>query len=170
MMRVSTLTHYAGIKTKYVRTRFRGDVLYNAERDVNLAHLTVGETLTFAARARSMRTAPPGLTRTQMENMLRDVIMTVLGISHTFDTRVGDDFVRGVSGGERKRVSISHNRLNHGGMDSTDLIKSVYRLVSQKLPSRVPVSSAGIIRPAVLTALMLLTSVRACAVKLICLV
>ncbi|KAK8065184.1 ABC-2 type transporter-domain-containing protein [Apiospora hydei] len=45
--------NFRGIPTKYVRKRFRGDVLYNAERDVHLAHLTVGETLTFAARARS---------------------------------------------------------------------------------------------------------------------
>lgn len=29
-----------------------------------------------------------------------------MGISHTHDTRVGDAFIRGVSGGERKRVSI----------------------------------------------------------------
>ncbi|PVH97817.1 hypothetical protein DM02DRAFT_730276 [Periconia macrospinosa] len=127
-----TKMNYRGIKTKYVRNRFRGDVLYNAERDVNLAHLTVGETLTFAARARSRRTAPPGLTRAVFESMSRDVIMAVLGISHTFDTRVGDDFVRGVSGGERKRVSIAEASLTGArlqcwdnstrGLDSTNAV------------------------------------------------
>ncbi|KAK8033988.1 ABC transporter [Apiospora rasikravindrae] len=103
--------NFRGIRTKYVRTRFRGDVLYNAERDVNLAHLTVGETLTFAARARSPRTPPPGLTPERMANLSRDVVMAVLGISHTAETRVGDDLVRGVSGGERKRVSIAEAAL-----------------------------------------------------------
>ncbi|KAK8127265.1 ABC transporter [Apiospora sp. TS-2023a] len=103
--------NFRGIRTKYVRTRFRGDVLYNAERDVHLAHLTVGETLRFAAAARSPRTPPPGLTRAQMADLSRDVVMAVLGIAHTADTRVGDDMVRGVSGGERKRVSIAEATL-----------------------------------------------------------
>ncbi|KAK8105542.1 hypothetical protein PG999_008901 [Apiospora kogelbergensis] len=112
--------NFRGIRTKYVRSRFRGDVLYNGERDVNLAHLTVGETLTFGARARSIRTPPPGLTRRQMEDMSRDVIMAVLGISHTFDTRVGDDLVRGVSGGERKRVSIAEAALTGARLQCWD--------------------------------------------------
>ena len=38
---------------------------------------------------------------------MRDVIMAVFGLTHTFNTKVGNDFVRGVSGGERKRVSIA---------------------------------------------------------------
>jgi ATP-binding cassette subfamily G (WHITE) protein 2 (PDR) len=33
--------------------------------------------------------------------------MATFGLSHTSNTKVGDDFVRGVSGGERKRVSIA---------------------------------------------------------------
>ncbi|KAK8079218.1 hypothetical protein PG994_003025 [Apiospora phragmitis] len=113
-LRVSpdAMLNFRGIPTKYVRTRFRGDVLYNAERDVNLAHLTVGETLMFAAQARSGRTPPPGLTRAQTADLTSDVVMAVLGIAHTAETRVGDDYlVRGVSGGERKRVSIAEAAL-----------------------------------------------------------
>lgn len=33
--------------------------------------------------------------------------MAIFGISHTVNTVVGNDFIRGVSGGERKRVSIA---------------------------------------------------------------
>src|ERR1700712_4731189 len=36
----------------------------------------------------------------------RDFLLKSMGISHTSDTKVGNEFVRGVSGGERKRVSI----------------------------------------------------------------
>lgn len=37
--------------------------------------------------------------------------MTIFGLSHTYNTKVGNDFVRGVSGGERKRVSIAEMAL-----------------------------------------------------------
>lgn len=37
----------------------------------------------------------------------RDDILESLGIGHTKKTRVGNEFIRGVSGGERKRVSLA---------------------------------------------------------------
>jgi ATP-binding cassette subfamily G (WHITE) protein 2 (PDR) len=37
--------------------------------------------------------------------------MAVFGLSHTYNTKVGNDYVRGVSGGERKRVSIAEMAL-----------------------------------------------------------
>lgn len=37
--------------------------------------------------------------------------MAAFGIAHTINTRVGNDFIRGVSGGERKRVSIAEASL-----------------------------------------------------------
>lgn len=49
----------------------------------------------------------PGITRDRYAEHMRDVIMTVFGLSHTLNTKVGNDFIRGVSGGERKRVSIA---------------------------------------------------------------
>jgi len=103
---------------------FRGECIYQAEVDVHFPQLTVSETLEFAARARGMihpstnktglidrcpapRNRIPGVTREQYAKHMRDVIMAVFGLSHTFNTKVGNDFVRGVSGGERKRVSIA---------------------------------------------------------------
>ena len=38
---------------------------------------------------------------------MRAVFMAIFGLSHTVNTPVGNDFIRGVSGGERKRVSIA---------------------------------------------------------------
>lgn len=34
-------------------------------------------------------------------------VLSSLGIAHTAETTVGDEFIRGVSGGERKRVSLA---------------------------------------------------------------
>ena len=36
-----------------------------------------------------------------------NALLKMFGISHTKNTVVGNEFVRGVSGGERKRVSLS---------------------------------------------------------------
>ena len=38
--------------------------------------------------------------------------MAAFGLSHTYNTKVGNDFIRGVSGGERKRVSIAEMMLS----------------------------------------------------------
>lgn len=91
---------------------FRGEVIYMAETDVHFPMLTVGETLTFAAHARAPRARFPGITRDQYAVHMRDVVMAVFGLSHTVNTMVGNDFVRGISGGERKRVSIAECTLS----------------------------------------------------------
>lgn len=51
---------------------------------------------------------------------MTDVIMAVFGLSHTYDTKVGNDFVRGVSGGERKRVSIAEAALGGSPLQCWD--------------------------------------------------
>ncbi|KAM0548418.1 hypothetical protein ACHAPJ_009904 [Fusarium lateritium] len=112
--------NFRGIDESHIRASFRGDVLYNAEVDTHLAHLTVGETLSFAASAHSLRHVPGGVSRSQADTMMRDVMMAIFGISHTVDTRVGDDFVRGVSGGERKRVSIAEAALTGAKLQCWD--------------------------------------------------
>ncbi|KAM0756076.1 hypothetical protein T439DRAFT_341482 [Meredithblackwellia eburnea MCA 4105] len=103
---------YQGIPASVMHKDFRGEVMYNAEQDVHFPMLTVGETLSFAARARAPRNRFPGVTRDQFADHLRDVVMSMYGLSHTTNTRVGNDFIRGVSGGERKRVSIAECTLS----------------------------------------------------------
>jgi ABC-type multidrug transport system ATPase subunit len=46
--------------------------------------------------------------------------MAVFGLTHTYNTKVGDDFIRGVSGGERKRVSIAEMVLAGSPFSSWD--------------------------------------------------
>jgi ABC-type multidrug transport system ATPase subunit len=91
--------------------RFRGEVIYQAETEIHFPQLTVGNTLLFAAQARAPSNRLPGVTRDQYAMHMRDVVMAMLGLTHTMNTRVGNEFIRGVSGGERKRVSIAETTL-----------------------------------------------------------
>ena len=86
---------------------FRGDCIYQAETDVHFPLLTVGQTLSLAAEARAPRNAPGRSIRNNLVKTTRDAIVGGLDLKHTMDTNVGNDFLLGVSGGERKRVSIA---------------------------------------------------------------
>ncbi|KAH6900635.1 ABC-2 type transporter-domain-containing protein [Thelonectria olida] len=115
-----TVMNYSGIPPKELRTAFRGEAIYTAEVDQHFAHLSVGDTLYFAARARCPKNIPAGVSRHEYAEHLRDVTMAMFGISHTKNTRVGDDFVRGVSGGERKRVTIAEAALSYSPLQCWD--------------------------------------------------
>lgn len=103
----SSNLNYQGITAQEMSTRYKGEAIYTAETDVHFPNLSVGDTLYFAARARMPRVIPQGLSRKEFAEILRNVVMATFGISHTLNTKVGNDFVRGVSGGERKRVTIA---------------------------------------------------------------
>jgi ABC-type multidrug transport system ATPase subunit len=102
---------YQGISWDEMHSRFRGEVIYQAETEIHFPQLTAGETLQFAAMARAPANRFPGVTREQYALHMRDVTMAMLGLSHTMNTQVGNEFIRGVSGGERKRVSIAETIL-----------------------------------------------------------
>jgi ATP-binding cassette, subfamily G (WHITE), member 2, PDR len=51
---------------------------------------------------------------------MRDVVMAIFGLTHTINTKVGNDFIRGVSGGERKRVSIAEVALSGSPLQCWD--------------------------------------------------
>ena len=48
-----------------------------------------------------------GVSREDFAKHVTEVAMATYGLSHTKNTKVGNELVRGVSGGERKRVSIA---------------------------------------------------------------
>lgn len=49
----------------------------------------------------------PGISKKEFNESVKNMLLKMLNISHTAKTYVGDEFVRGISGGERKRVSIA---------------------------------------------------------------
>jgi len=100
--------------------------------------MTVGQTLEFAASARTPTVRVKDMSRGDYAKHVASVIMAVFGLSHTYNTKVGNDFVRGVSGGERKRVSIAEMALTASplaawdnstrGLDSATALKFVQSL------------------------------------------
>ncbi|KFY90589.1 hypothetical protein V498_05886, partial [Pseudogymnoascus sp. VKM F-4517 (FW-2822)] len=101
--------------------KYRGAILYNSEDDIHFPTLTVAQTLGFAVKnrvSRQTREKSAGVEKYR-EEMLH-VIPEALGISHAKGTLVGNEFVRGVSGGERKRVSIGEVMAAQGAITCWD--------------------------------------------------
>ena len=98
---------YNGVPQDVYIKNLRGEVLYNQENEAHFPHLTVAQTLQFAAEARAPSHNIKDLSRKQYCQYVTEIALSLYGLSHARDTRVGDDYLRGVSGGERKRVSIA---------------------------------------------------------------
>ncbi|KAK3682089.1 ABC-2 type transporter-domain-containing protein [Podospora appendiculata] len=133
--------NYQGMAAEEIHTHHRGEAIYTAEIDEHFPQLTVGDTLTFASHARAPRHLPSGISKTAFCNHLRDVVMAMYGIGHTVNTRVGNEYIRGVSGGERKRVTIAEATLSNAplqcwdnstrGLDSANALEFVKTLRMQ---------------------------------------
>jgi ABC-type multidrug transport system ATPase subunit len=87
--------------------KYRGQIIINTEQEIFFPTLTVGQTIDFATKMKipnkDVRDPP---NEKEYQQQVKDFLLRSMGIEHTHDTKVGNEFVRGVSGGERKRVSI----------------------------------------------------------------
>lgn len=103
----SSVIHYNGVPQEIYHKELRGEVLYNQETEKHFPHLSVVQTLQFAAATRTPSTGALDLSAKEFSNLKAEIAMSLFGLSHVRSTKVGNDFIRGVSGGERKRVSIA---------------------------------------------------------------
>ncbi|KAK4462872.1 putative ABC transporter [Cladorrhinum samala] len=87
--------------------KYRGQIIMNTEEEIFFPSLTVGQTMDFATRLNIPAKLPDGVaTGEEYRQEVMDFLLESMGITHTRGTKVGNEYVRGVSGGERKRVSI----------------------------------------------------------------
>ena len=103
--------------------------------DLLYESLTVYETLYFAAMLRLPKTMSSAQKKARV-----DEVIAALGLTKCRDTIIGGFFRRGVSGGERKRVSVGHELLINpsvllldeptSGLDSTTAMRLVTTLRS----------------------------------------
>ncbi|SBS87386.1 ABC transporter G family member 2, putative [Plasmodium ovale] len=120
-------------RTKHIKS-YMGYVLQD---DYFFSRLTVYETIEFTAKLK---------LNIKNKKKLKELVYSVLDImslTHVKDTIVGDAFVRGISGGQRKRLSIANEILSNpplllmdeptSGLDSSSalsLIECIQRIAN----------------------------------------
>ena len=105
---------YGGIPAEKQKKLYRGEVVYNPEDDVHLPNLNVWQTFVFALMNKTKKRDKGEIP------IFANALMRMFGIPHTKYTKVGNEFVRGISGGERKRVSIAETLISKGQVLSWD--------------------------------------------------
>uniref|UniRef100_A0A3N7FCQ7 ABC transporter domain-containing protein n=2 Tax=Populus trichocarpa TaxID=3694 RepID=A0A3N7FCQ7_POPTR len=110
------------------KAQFKKASGYVTQKDTLFPLLTVEETLMFSAKLRLR------LPQDQLSSEVK-FLMHELGLDHVAMTRVGDDRVRGISGGERRRVSIGVDVIHDpevlildeptSGLDSTSALQII---------------------------------------------
>jgi ATP-binding cassette subfamily G (WHITE) protein 2 (SNQ2) len=111
---------YGPFDSDLFEKRYRGEAVYCEEEENHHPTLTVGQTLDFALETKVPGKRPAGLSRKDFKEKVIDLMLKMFNIEHTKNTIVGNPFVRGISGGERKRVSIAETMITGASLISWD--------------------------------------------------
>ncbi|GAB0138464.1 hypothetical protein EsDP_00006699 [Epichloe bromicola] len=113
---------YGGASADEMAKSFRGEIIYNPEDDLHYAALSVKRTLSFALQMRTpgKESRLDGESRQDYVREFLRVVTKLFWIEHTLGTKVGNEFIRGVSGGERKRVSIAEAMIARASVQGWD--------------------------------------------------
>lgn len=97
-------------------------MLYNPEDDLHYATLTVRDTLMFALKTRTPDKASriPGESRKDYQKTYISAIAKLFWIEHAMGTKIGNELIRGISGGEKKRVSLGEAIVTKGSTQCWD--------------------------------------------------
>ncbi|KAJ6160946.1 ABC multidrug transporter atrF [Penicillium chermesinum] len=93
--------HYGGTDSETMTKDYRSEVSYNPEDDLHYATLTVRETLLFALKTRTpdQQSRIPGESRKDYQETFLSAIAKLFWIEHALGTKVGNELIRGISGG-----------------------------------------------------------------------
>lgn len=111
---------YGGIDEKAFFKRFKGQVCYNSEEDQHFPVLTSKQTLQLAIRMKTPGKRLPNESKSEFVNKVIFMIGNMLGLTKQMDTLVGNAWVRGLSGGERKRLSIAEQMTTSSSINCWD--------------------------------------------------
>ncbi|EGG16693.1 hypothetical protein DFA_07671 [Cavenderia fasciculata] len=90
-------------------SKYRGEAIYTPEEDCHFPILTVQETLNFTLKCKTPghNVRLPEETKRTFRDKISNLLLNMFGIVHQADTMVGNEWIRGLSGGERKRMTIT---------------------------------------------------------------
>ncbi|KAG0352588.1 hypothetical protein BGZ54_002680 [Gamsiella multidivaricata] len=112
---------FNGLSAETVHKHYKGEVLYNQEDDFHYPTLTVRQTLDTAIKAKTPRARLPDMSsRKDFREKFLDVLTTMYGLTRQKETLVGNAFIRGISGGERKRLSIAEQMATRSSINMWD--------------------------------------------------
>lgn len=95
-------------KKKHLNLYFPNLQSYVTQEDFFLGTLTVRETITYSAHLR----LPTKMTKEEISNVIENTIIE-MGLQDCADIKIGNWHLRGISTGEKKRLSISVEILTH---------------------------------------------------------
>ncbi|KAI8889012.1 hypothetical protein K501DRAFT_300849 [Backusella circina FSU 941] len=117
---VNGTVNYGGIDHATFSKRFLGQTCYNSEEDQHYPTLTTKQTLKFALRTKTPGTRLPNETKKEFINKILYLMGNMLGLTKQMNTMIGNAFVRGLSGGERKRLSIAEQMTTQSTINCWD--------------------------------------------------
>eukprot|EP00026_Physarum_polycephalum_P021723 Phypoly_transcript_25173.p1 GENE.Phypoly_transcript_25173~~Phypoly_transcript_25173.p1 ORF type:complete len:138 (+),score=3.12 Phypoly_transcript_25173:38-415(+) len=100
--------------------RYQGEAIYTPEEDTHFATLTLKQMLTFALRCKTPGVRLPAQSRRQFRQTVMTSILKMFGLVNQVHTLVGNEMTPGLSGGERKRATISEAMVSRGAIDCWD--------------------------------------------------
>ncbi|KAI5303915.1 hypothetical protein KEM56_007064 [Ascosphaera pollenicola] len=113
---------YGGTPASQMAKHYRSEVIYNPENDSHYAGLSVRRVLSFAIVSRT----PPKESRleeesrTQYRNTFLRAASKLFWIEGVLNTKIGNNMIRGVSGGEKRRVSIAETMVTRASIQCWD--------------------------------------------------
>lgn len=130
----------------FLNYQFHVPQAYVTQEDVLLGTLTVKETLSYSAHLR----LPSSMTREEVDEIVEGTIME-MGLLDCSDRLVGNWHLRGISGGEKKRLSIAVEILSRprllfldeptSGLDSASAFFVTHTLRNIARDGRIVISS-----------------------------
>eukprot|EP01133_Synstelium_polycarpum_P015912 gene15912-18915_t len=110
---------YGGIPASEF-SRYRGEAIYTPEEDTHHPTLTLRETLDFALKCKTPGNRLQDEKKRTFRTKIFDLLVKMFGIVHQSDTIVGDEWIRGLSGGERKRLTITEAMVSSSSINCWD--------------------------------------------------